>query len=76
MLLSIRYGAWTDVNDPAQAANWARYWRPEIQGYLHAYRSVTSVDLSVDVTNARIDATLPSVHLVQRLSEQRRLVAS
>jgi hypothetical protein len=76
VLLSIRYGAWADVNDPAQAANWARYWRPEIQGYLHAYRSVTSVDLSVDVTNARIDATLPSVHLVQRLTEQRRLVAS
>ena len=76
VLLSIRYGAWADVNDPVQAANWARYWRPEIQGYLHAYRSVTSVDLSVDVTNARIDATLPSVHLVQRLSEQRRLFAS
>ena len=72
VLLSIRYGDWSDVNDPVQAANWARYWRPEIQGYIHAYRSVTGVDLSVDVTNARIDATLPSVHLVQRLTEQRR----
>lgn len=72
VLLSIRYGAWADVNDPVQATNWARYWRPEIQGYVHAYRAVTGVDLSVDVTNARIDATLPSVHLVQRLDEQRR----
>ena len=73
VLLAIRYGAWAEVNDPAQATNWARYWRPEIQGYMHAYRSVTGVDLSVDVTNARIDATLPSVHLVQRLTEQRRV---
>jgi hypothetical protein len=72
VLLSIRYGAWAGVNDPVQATNWARYWRPEIQGYLHAYRSVTGVDLSVDVTNARIDATLPAVHLVQRLEEQLR----
>jgi len=60
------------VNDPVQATNWARYWRPEIQGYLHAYRSVSGVDLSVDIANARIDATLPSIHLVQRLEEQIR----
>jgi hypothetical protein len=74
ILLSIRFGAWAAVNDPVQATNWARYWRPEVQGYLHAYRSVTGVDLSVDVTNARIDATLPSVHLVHRLEEQFRRV--
>lgn len=72
ILLSIRYGAWADVSNHAQAVNWARYWRPEIQGYMHAYRSVTGVDLSVDVTNATIDAVMPSVHLVRRLSEQQR----
>jgi len=71
ILLAVRYGAWAAVNDPWQAVNWARYWRPEIQGYLHAYRSVTGVDLSVDVTNARIDAVMPSVHLVKRLAEQK-----
>jgi hypothetical protein len=71
ILLSVRYGAWAAVNDPWQAVNWARYWRPEVQGYLHAYRSVTGVDLSVDVTNARIDSVMPSVHLVKRLSEQK-----
>jgi hypothetical protein len=43
-----------------------------VQGYLHAYRSVTGVDLSVDITNARIDATMPSAHLVKRLAEQRQ----
>jgi hypothetical protein len=74
VLLSIRYGAWAGVIDPVQATNWARYWRPEIQGYVHAYRSVTGVDLSVEVTNARIDATMPSVYLVQRLNEQQGLV--
>ena len=36
---------WNDVNEPLQAANWARFWRPEIQGYIHAYRAVTGVDL-------------------------------
>jgi hypothetical protein len=74
VLLSIRYGAWAGVIDPVQATNWARYWRPEIQGYVHAHRSVTGVDLSVEVTNARIDATMPSVYLVQRLNEQQGLV--
>lgn len=74
VLLSVRFGNWADVNDPYQALNWARYWRSEIQGYLHAYRSATAVDLSLDVSAARIDATMPSVHLVRRLDEQRRLV--
>ena len=46
ILLSIRYGDWIDVNDEDQAKNWARYWRPEIQGYIHAYRAVTGVDLT------------------------------
>ena len=39
--LSIRYGAWSDVNDPVQAANWARFWRPEVQGYIAAFRAVS-----------------------------------
>ena len=45
LLLSIRYGAWSDAHDADQATNWARFWRPEIQGYIHAYRAVTGVDL-------------------------------
>ena len=51
ILLSIRFGDWSDVNDPLQAANWARFWRPEIQGYIHAYRAVTGVDLTADVSD-------------------------
>ena len=45
LLLSIRFGAWTAVIEPQQAANWARYFRAEIQGYIHAYRAVTGIDL-------------------------------
>jgi hypothetical protein len=73
ILLSIRFGAWNTVNDRVQAANWARFWREEIQGYVHAYRSVTSVDLTTDITDSR-EAELrylpPSVHLRNRWQPQ------
>jgi hypothetical protein len=67
ILLSIRYGNWSVENDPQAAANWARYWRPEIQRYAHAYRSATGVDLP-----ERADATLPAVLLRRRLAAQQR----
>lgn len=68
LLLSIRYGSWVDVHDPDQAKNWLRYWRPEIQGYIHAYRAVTGVDVSTEPVNS----TPPSVILQERLSRQPR----
>ena len=69
LLLSIRYGDWVDINDEDVAKNWARYWRPEVQSYMHAYRAVTGVDL----TNAdAVDYTVPGVHLIRRLSVQAR----
>jgi hypothetical protein len=67
LLLSIRYGNWSVENDPQTAANWARYWRPEIQRYVHAYRSATGVDLT-----ERVDATIPGLLLRQRLGGQFR----
>ena len=69
ILLSIRYGDWIDVNDEDSAKNWARYWRPEIQGYLHGYRAVTGIDLTNPDT---VDATMPAVHLQKRLAIQQR----
>ena len=60
IILGVRWGNWNSIFEPVHAVNLARYWRPQVQGYLHAYRSVTGVDLSVDITNARIDATMPS----------------
>ncbi|MCS6290661.1 MAG: hypothetical protein H8K10_17020 [Nitrospira sp.] len=71
VLLSIRYGAWADTYDPKQAAGWARFWRAEVQGYVHAYRAVTGVDLSTDVAG-KVDITLPAVHLRNRLLSQTR----
>lgn len=67
ILLAIRYGAWAAVNQqPSSAANWARDWRAEIQGYVHAYRAVTGVDLSSTGDSQRIDSTAPSIHLANR----------
>jgi hypothetical protein len=60
LLLSIRYGSWTEIDSGAAAGNWARYWRPEIQGYVHAYRAATGMDLAEIV-----DDTLPA-HLLMR----------
>jgi hypothetical protein len=71
LLLSIRYGDWINVNDEDSAKNWARYWRAEIQAYLHAYRGVTGgVDLGSPVTAGTVDATVPAVHLQKRLEAQ------
>jgi hypothetical protein len=69
LLLAIRWGAWTKVFDPVQAANWARYWRPEIQGYIHAYRAVTGVDL----TGEPVNSTIPGILLRNRLASQQKL---
>jgi hypothetical protein len=69
ILLSIRYGNWSTVFDPLQAFNWTRFFRPQIQGYSHAYRAVTGVDLAT--ADNRADATLPSVLLQKRLTAER-----
>ncbi|MBJ7309184.1 hypothetical protein H7U20_03095 [Rugamonas sp. CCM 8940] len=72
VLLSVRYGAWSDIYEPTPAFNWARFWRPQIQGYIHAYRAATGVDLSIDAVDTVAESTIPSVLLRQRLSEQAR----
>jgi hypothetical protein len=72
LLLSIRWGYWTDVQDPVQALNWARFFRPQAQGYIHAYRAVTGVDLATESVGSRVDATLPSLLMRKRLSAMQR----
>ncbi len=69
LLLTIRHYRWVAVDDQEEARTWARVFRPEIQGYVHAYRAVTGVDLS---NRDVVDATLPALHLQRRLAEQRR----
>ena len=44
------------------------YWRPEIQGYIQAYKAVSGVDLTAET--ATVDATMPSVLLQKRLAQQ------
>ncbi len=66
ILLSIRYGDWIGVNDENQAKNWARYWKPEIQSYMHAYRAATGVDL----TSEPVDSNPPWVHLKRQEDER------
>jgi hypothetical protein len=54
ILLSVRYGNWNDSGMSQDHAKvWARYWRPEIQGYIHAYLAATGVDLSEDIVDLR-----------------------
>ena len=72
ILLSIRYGAWSQVFEPAQAFNFARAWRPQVQGYIHAYRAATGVELGAETVDSRVDATQPSLLLERRLAAQRR----
>ncbi len=73
VLLSIRWGHWSDVQEPLQAFNWARFFRPQIQGYVHAYRSATGVDLTAETIDAKAEGMLPSILLQRRLSEQQRV---
>ncbi|NHZ95402.1 carboxypeptidase-like regulatory domain-containing protein [Massilia sp. CCM 8734] len=73
VLLSVRYGAWSDIYEPTQAFNWARFWRPQIQGYIHAYRAATGVDLTVDARDPKAEGTLPSILLRRRLEQQARM---
>jgi hypothetical protein len=65
IVLSIRYGSWATEIEPEAAVNWARYWRPEIQGYVHAYRAATGADL-----RSTVDTTMPGRLLQRQLAER------
>jgi hypothetical protein len=73
VILAVRYGDWSVINDQDHAKAWARYWRPEIQGYIHAYHTATGVDISEETTDTRRTAaryTQPSLLLRDRLAAQ------
>ena len=74
LLLSIRYYAWMNTNDQENARTWARFWRPEVQSYLHAYRAATGVDLAsveqIDGAPSELLRAMPSELLRRRLAEQ------
>jgi hypothetical protein len=73
LLLSVRFGNWSGVGGTTpgadSAGNWARHWRAAIQDYVHSYRAVTGVDLTLEKTAAQLSRDLfqqPSVHMRQR----------
>lgn len=74
IVLSVRYGNWSDRKSEDDAAGWATFWKPEIQRYIHAYHTVTGVDLSAttNLPTREIDSTPPSLLLQQRVARQRR----
>jgi hypothetical protein len=53
LLLSARYADWSASQDAAIAVGWARYHRPLVQHYLHAYAAITGVDLALGTGDAR-----------------------
>ena len=76
ILLSVRHVTWDRIADPVAAQDWALSWKPEVQGYIHAYRMVTGVALSDDVVEVSRPGSpryaAPAVLLRNRLVEQRR----
>jgi hypothetical protein len=69
LLLSVRYGNWSAITDQEQARAWARYWKPEIQNYVHAYQAVTGVNITDEtvLSGPRGARDLPpSYHLSRR----------
>ncbi len=58
LLLSIRFGSWVEVDSGSVAADWAVFFRTEIQSYIHAYRSLTGVDLTGDQVNHQMPSKL------------------
>jgi hypothetical protein len=72
VMLSIRFGNWNDEVSGDIAKAWAHYWKPEIQGYLHAYRAVTGVDLTVEPVNSVMPGLLLRDRLAAGASSQSR----
>ena len=67
ILLSIRYGNWSDVTlDRHNAANWAQEFRNSIQRYIHSYRAVTGVDMSAEQLQSTTNFALQPAFLIQQ----------
>lgn len=74
LLLSIRYGDWSDANMPAvNAANWALAFRDSVQKYMHGLRTVAGVDLTADAAeiNSSIRNIQPAILIQRRVLEER-----
>lgn len=66
ILLTIRHIIWTNINDLDLVRTWLNVLQNEIRGYVHAYRVVTGVDLSVEPERNPSWATMPGLLLKKR----------
>jgi hypothetical protein len=75
IILAIRYGNWSRVNDRDSARNWADRWRDAIQRYLHSYHSVTGVDLTLESYNQSKDEKyiMPAFLIQQKVQKEKAL---
>jgi hypothetical protein len=71
ILLSVRYGDWTNVDNEDSAKNWARFHKEILYAYWNAHRAVTGIDLTNPDT---VDSTLPAILLQRRLAVQQQRV--
>lgn len=74
LLLTIRWADWSVMNDHASAVNWLRFFRPEIQSYIHSYQAVTGVDLGAgdDSRKGQLRFVPPSTLLAARRCAHQR----
>lgn len=73
ILLSIRYGDWSEINNQDSAKVWARTFNSQIRGYINAYSAATQVDLSDDIVDFRTAPARyaqPSLLLAERVAGQ------
>jgi len=71
ILLSIRWGNWSEVEEANDAAIWARFWRSQIQGYIHAYSAVTGVNLAATLEESvqrELRGAQPSMLMRRRMA--------
>jgi hypothetical protein len=71
LLLTVRFGDWSGASGITSAASWARHWRERVYDYVHSYRAVTGVDLTLDQVATRLARDLfdqPSARIEKRRS--------
>jgi len=75
LLLTVRYWLWGSIDDVYEAANWAKCNRNHVQGYVHALRIVTGLDLATEPTDvhAELRRRDPALLIQERWEEQKRM---
>ena len=75
LLLTVRYWLWGSIHDVSEAANWAKCNRNHVQGYVHALRIVTGLDLATEPTgvHAELRRRDPALLIQERWEEQKRM---